>query len=116
VTVTRQLLREGEWTRDGRMLTIGGVTWRDQIPLMARGDKRDGFDGSHLIGVVTNIRREGNVILGELSVDIDDNLIVTCEVDSVEDRIERPEGVEFVTARLVAATVARTEHWPWEKR
>jgi len=112
MTTTRELLREGEYTRDGRMLTPNSVTWRDQIPLMARADKLNGLGGDHLVGAVTNIRREGNRILGDLSVDIEDNLIVTCEVDNTTS-IKHVEGVEFTSARLVGAYVNRADQWPW---
>lgn len=112
MAVTRELVREGEWTRDGRMLTAGNTTWRDQIPLLARKSE-DKFDPGHLIGVIHNIRREDNRIVGDLSIDIEDNLIVTCEVDKIGGVIKRAEGHEFTSARIVGCYVNKPENYPW---
>jgi hypothetical protein len=111
---TIELLREGEWTRDGRMLTPGTIIWREQIPLLALADtERNGHDGSHLVGAVTNIRREGNLIVGDPSIDLGD-MILTCDVDQLGDLIEHEEGIETNGSRLTAAYLNEKHNYPWD--
>jgi hypothetical protein len=108
-----EMLREGEWTRDGRMLTEGTVIWREQIPLLALPNpQRDGHDGAHIVGAVTNIRREGHLIMGDPSVDLGD-MVLTCDVDQIGDHIEHGEGIEVKGGRLTAAYINQRKNYPW---
>jgi hypothetical protein len=108
-----ELLREGEWTSDGRMLTSGTVTWREQIPLLALPNvDQKGHDGGYLVGAVRNIRREGNLIVGDPSIDLGDK-VLTCDVNPVGDPIEHDEGIEVSGGRLTAAYINEKHYYPW---
>ena len=108
---TRELLREGEWTTDGRMLTSGTVTWSEPIPLLTVPASED--NSSTVVGAVRNIRREGNRIFGDLSIEIDEDQIVTCDVDNIGEPIEHDEGLEFTGVRLRAANLNSPDAYPW---
>jgi hypothetical protein len=111
---TIELLREGESTRDGRMLTPGTVIWREQIPLLALPNiDQKGHEGGHIVGAVANIRREGHLIVGDPSIDLGD-MILTCDVDQIGDPIEHDEGIEVNGGRLTAAYLNAKHYYPWD--
>ncbi len=111
---TYELLREGEWTDDGRMLTPGTTTWRDErIPLLSQG--KDEHDGAQLIGSVSNIRRVGNKIFGDTNVEIGEGKALTCDTDRVDDVTEHEDGcMEMTGVRLIGAYVNKQENYPWK--
>ena len=67
---THELLREDEWTTDGRKLTAGGVTWWEQIPIVYEGT---------VLGALGNIRREGNRIYGDTDLEIPEEAVLTAD-------------------------------------
>jgi hypothetical protein len=111
---TYELLREGEWTDDGRMLTPDTTTWREeQIPLMSQGN--DDHFGAVIIGKVSNIHRVGNKILGETSVEIGEGKALTCDTDRVDDVTEHEDGcMEMTGVRLIGAYVNEADKYPWK--
>ncbi len=111
---TYELLREGEWTDDGRMLTPDTTTWREeQIPLMSQGN--DDHFGAVIIGKVDNIRRVGHKIFGDTSVEIGEGKALTCDTDRVDDVIEHEDGcMEMRGVRLIGAYVNKQENYPWK--
>jgi hypothetical protein len=111
---TYELLREGEWTTDGRMLTPDTITWKDPIPLLRRADEI-GQDGSEIVGKVTSIRRVGNKILGDPDIELDEDQLLTCDVDHLGQMFEHlGGGMEITGARLVAAHVNAKDQYPWK--
>lgn len=54
---------EGEATRDGRLIKLGATTWVDGIPIMASREN------DSIAGYVTDIAREGNLIVGTAHFD-----------------------------------------------
>lgn len=109
---THELLREGEWTTDGRLLAPDSIRWGMRIPLVVRSFG----DTGHIVGAVTNIRREGNRILGDTDVTIGDHMTLTCDldVDAVVQHTDR--GMEVSAGRLMAAHVNDKHKYPWKNR
>jgi hypothetical protein len=111
---TYEMLREGEWTTDGRLLTTGTVSWDDEkIPLMER-DLQDAYE-SHIVGFVYNIRRVGDRILGDTDYEVGKDMTLVCDCDRIGITTEHEElGVEFNGARIRAAVVIEKDRYPWK--
>jgi hypothetical protein len=107
---THELLREGEWSLDGRLLTTNTVTWPHQIPVIVRGFG----NGLHLVGMLRNIRREGSRILGDTDVTIGAHMVLTCTVDFGQARERAPGRIEMTDVRLSAAYVSTKDTYPWK--
>lgn len=106
---TREILREGQWTNDGRMLPVGSVTWsEDPLPML---------DDGMLAGTLTNVRREGNRILVETTPDLGDDMIVTADCDypdGTDTVVEvAPGHIEMRSVRLRAGHVNERSFYPW---
>ena len=56
-----ELLREGEVSKDGRLLMPGSVTWRDELPVWN--------EAGEIIGALTNVERRDNGIWGVSAVE-----------------------------------------------
>src|SRR6478735_3696384 len=121
------LVPEGVPTGDGRQIAAGGLTSRD-LPIPLRWVKEDkGYhDGAVVVGNITSIWRDGNLIKAEglmrndseaadeviamlatkmirgVSVDLDD---IAFEVDESPVAEGRPEMVTMNEARIAAATI-----------
>ena len=104
---TYELLREGEWTNDGRMLEVNSVTWEDQVPLVGRDDS--------LLGSVTNIRRDGNDILGDVDVPLPGGVALTCSL-RLDVLTNSDDGVIGHSAVLLSAHVNDRAMYPWPER
>jgi len=111
---TYELLREGEWTIDGRMLTPGTTTWReDPIPLLSQGE--DEHSGAEIIGIVSEIRRVGNKIVGNTSVEIGEGKALTCDTDQLDNLTSHEDGgIEMTGVRLMGAYVNDADKYPWK--
>jgi hypothetical protein len=108
---THELLREGEWTPDGRMITPETVSWMDSIPLLTRETGLEGF----LIGAVDNIRREGNKILGDCTIDLPSGKALTVECNYGAATEVAPGRVEMTGVRIIAANVSESKFYPWKE-
>lgn len=63
---------ENELTGDGRIIETGALEWGDlPIPLRHVREDNGGHDGATVVGRITNIERDGNLIVAE--GDFDDN-------------------------------------------
>ena len=112
---TYELLREGEWSDDGRMLTPDSTTWReDPVPLLSMGTGEEHSD-SEIVGIVSNIRRVGNKILGDTSIEIGEGKALTCSTDRLDEVIEHEDGcMEMRGVRLRGAYINKQENYPWK--
>lgn len=99
---TVELLREGEWTDDRRLVADGATTWPESIPLMSRPDE---VDSSIILGYITNIRREGNRIVGDSNVPV--------EAVSVGGRVNSDGGQVFSSYELAYALPCTQDQYMW---
>ena len=109
---TYELMREGEWTTDGRLCTPGTITWReDKIPVLGRDYARLGS----IIGVLSNLRREGNLILGDTDAKVPAGKVLTtdCEFDKAKAREVAPGRIEMTDLVIRAVHVSEPEQYPW---
>lgn len=111
---TYELLREDEWTVDGRRIAAP-VLYADRIPLMTHGDQEG---HSQLIGVVSNLRREGNRILGDTDADLPEGTALTCDVDYAREQVHTFDDgrMELRNVRLLGANVNTQDNYPWKER
>jgi hypothetical protein len=112
---TYELLREDEWTVDGRKI-VPPVIWAEKvIPLMERDPDAEYM--SRIIGKVTNIRRDGNLILGDTDVDLPEGTALTCDVDYAHEQTRTLEDgrVEMHNVRLRGANVNTRDNYPWKE-
>jgi hypothetical protein len=104
---------EGKLTDDGRILEPGSVTWVDRIPIM-RGNRIFG-DLDVTIGYVTNICREGSLIVGNAHLDEDTGaypIYVGADMDHVECFVGSQGDVRFTKALLRGVHVVDAPSWP----
>lgn len=65
------LTLEGSPTGDARMFAPDSLTWEDlPLPLMWQKETSDGHDNSVIVGNITNIGRQGNMIIGRGTFDM----------------------------------------------
>jgi hypothetical protein len=104
---TREVLREEEWTHDGRMLPAGSVTWAEEPLPMIVGDE--------IVGTLTGIRRAGNKILVETSLDLADDMIITadCDIPNGSAVEVAPGHITLTGIRLRAGYVNHSSFYPW---
>jgi hypothetical protein len=102
---THELLREDEWTTDGRLIVGGTLSWWEQIPLM--------YEGA-ILGAIGNIRREGNRIYGDTDTEIPEDAVITCDVDHVATSYEPDDRMRISGARLIGAHVSEKGTYPWK--
>jgi hypothetical protein len=105
---TYELLREGVMTVDRRLIAPGAMHWRDDEPIPVIQD-------GEVVGMVTNIRREGSSINGDLSIDLPEGMRLICSV--VENgMMQRADGVlEVTNGRLEDAHVSDESKDPWKE-
>lgn len=60
-----ELLRENEWTVDGRFIEAGSVSWEEIVPLYSNVAGED-----MLVGTVTDLFRSENRIYGYVDLDV----------------------------------------------
>lgn len=106
---TYEVLREGEWTRDGRLIREGGVQWdeTDSIPVMEYIDE---WAPPIILGEMWNIRREDNRIL--VDSDVVTKLITVTVLDHVVEDIT-DEGVIISSCRIQTGFVSEPGTYPW---
>jgi hypothetical protein len=102
---THELLREGEWTTDRRMLSDGSISWWEQIPIIYQGA---------ILGALGNIRREGNRVYGDTDLEIPEDAVLTAEVDNLAVSSDDSGGMVIASGRLVSANVSPKGSYPWE--
>lgn len=104
---TYELLREGEWTDDHRFIHPGAVTWPDEpIPVLD--------EANALVGAVFNVRREGNRILGDLTLGLPDDLCLTAALHLMDKISNNDNEFEVVRGRLLSAKISDRDSYPWE--
>jgi hypothetical protein len=112
---TYELLREDEWTVDGRRI-VPPVIWPEKvIPLMEHDP--DAEYQSKIIGKVTNIRREGNRIVGDVDMELPEDTALTCDVDYAHHLTRTLDDgrIEIKNVRLRGANVNTKDHYPWKE-
>jgi hypothetical protein len=108
---TYELLREGEWTEDGRKITAGSTTWsKKAVPVVHGGDNANGG----IVGTIVNIRREGNQIIGDSDFDIGEDWVITCDVDVRKMTEIIPTRIECTDVRIMIAHVSKKGSYPWQ--
>ena len=115
------LVPEGVYTGDGRKFAEGALTWRDlPLPLLWQEKSGMGHEGSIIIGQITNITREGNMLIGDgvfADTEEADKVIglvaeghlrgVSVDVDQAEMAMESEDSdnMLFSKGRISAATM-----------
>jgi len=97
---------EGTPTSDGRLLEIGGATWRNPpLPLMAQmvATETGGHTGSVLVGRIEQIKVEGDKIIA--------NGFIDPETDAGQQVLEllRSQTLRFVSIDIGSADIQQTE-------
>ncbi len=108
---TIELMREGVPSGDGRTVAAGAVTWPDVIPIL-------GFDDagtSEIHGQVTNIRREGRYIFGDVEIEIPAGACLTVGGKVGDDVVEVGDGtILALKFEMQYATVSDGDDYPWK--
>lgn len=115
------LAPEGEWSGDGRRFEAGALSSRDlPLPLMWQKVSDDGHKGSVVVGNISEIDRDDNLIIGAgefADTPEADEVIgliaakhlrgVSIDVDQAEMSVEDPDsdGVTFSRGRICGATI-----------
>lgn len=110
---TSEILREGEWTRDGRLIRPGGVYWDDDVI-----DVMEFIDETVppiIIGSLWNIRREGDYILADTDVM---GLVTVTVKDLVVERVVAhgapgEKGVIIESCVIQTGFVTEPGTYPW---
>ena len=111
---TYELLREDEWTVDGRRIVPPVLIPDKIIPLMQRDP--DEQYASHIVGKVTNVRREGNRVVGDVDMELPEGTAFTCDVDYAHHLTRTLDDgrVELKSVRLRAANINTKDNYPWK--
>jgi len=111
---TYELLREDEWTTDGRRIVPPVLIPDKVIPLLQRD--ADEEYRTKIVGKVTHIRREGNRIVGDVDMDLPPDTAFTCDVDYAHHMTRTLDDgrVEMKSVRLRAANVNTKDNYPWK--
>jgi hypothetical protein len=103
---TVELLREEVWSKDKRIIAAGATEWPELIPLQEAGTE-NGLPKQ--IGFITNIRREGDRILGDSSIKVEAVGVggFPSEADSTE------LGATFTRFRILYAIPCTKTQYMW---
>ena len=93
------LVTEGEWSEDGRYVTMGSTTWHEP-PIPLRWVSDDPHDLSPVVGMVTRVWRDGDTI--------------KCEAEirglwDEETRTYKPLDVKSITVDTDSASIEATD-------
>lgn len=105
---------EGTPTEDGRLIQHGALTWADEpLPIRIVPPDSSGHEGAHLIGKLTDIRREPD---GAITADVGTTEYPPgwgpgFDLDSVDYDIV-DDVMVIKSARLRAVTITENPCWP----
>lgn len=111
-----ELAREGEISRDGRIITYGALSWIEDefLPVFDYRRDKDGkrvedYDSAMIVGRISSIHRDGNKIFGTLEMmqgqDYPKCLTVDCDQATFSPSFDADgnEAVRIDAARLRGA-------------
>lgn len=101
-----ELAREGVSTTDGRTIEPDALEWDDgPLPLMEMTDENE---ASTLVGYIANIRRVGDRVYGDTSVDVE---AVGIDID----RFELDTETSTITkGRIMGGHSIPASEYPWQ--
>lgn len=102
---------EGVTTADGRHIAFNALTWDEPLPLYARGGLHAPTERT-LIGMVTDIERQGSVIVGtfESNRDFDEAAII--DIDLTQFGMTEDGQLMLVTSGRMRG-ICTSGGWPW---
>jgi hypothetical protein len=112
-TKTWELMREGQPSRDGRAVAAGACTWPENnygIPVLGY----DEAEHQEVHGYVTNIRREGQLILGDCDTTLPPDACLTVGGNVGDEVIVADDGTWLAMKfEIRYANVSHREDYPW---